>query len=53
MPVGLSGGVECALLIAATILGCLGFYLVGRRIAPLRPLIGLRPLPHPTHKAAS
>lgn len=53
IPAGLSGGVEFALLIAATILGCLGFYLVGRRIAPLRPLIGLRPLPHPTHKAAS
>ena len=52
IPAGLPGGVEFALLVAATVAGCWLFYLVGRRIAPLRPLIGLRPLPHP-HKATA
>jgi hypothetical protein len=51
IPAGLTGGVEFAILIAATVTGCWLFYLVGRRIAPLRPLIGLRPLSHPAHKA--
>ncbi|MGP7795848.1 acyltransferase family protein [Sphingomonas sp. CLY1604] len=52
MPAGLPGGAEFAVLVAATVAGCLLFYQLGRRIAWLRPLIGLRPLPHP-HKAAS
>jgi glucans biosynthesis protein C len=39
---GLSMAAESTILIAATVAGCWGFYLVGRRIGPLRPLIGLR-----------
>ncbi len=34
---------EFAILVAATVAGCWLFYLVGRRIGWLRPLIGLRP----------
>lgn len=33
---------EFAILSAAAVAGCWAFYLVGREIAPLRPLIGLR-----------
>jgi peptidoglycan/LPS O-acetylase OafA/YrhL len=33
---------EFALLVAATIIGCWAFYLLGREISWLRPLIGLR-----------
>ncbi len=39
---GLPWGVEFAILVAATWAGCWAFYLGGRRIGPLRPLIGLR-----------
>lgn len=42
MPLGLPGAAEFAILVVATVAGCWGFYLVGRRIAWLRPLIGLR-----------
>jgi len=49
----LPGGVEFAVLVATTVAGCVVFYLVGRRIPLLRPLIGLRRLPHPARKAAS
>lgn len=42
MPAGLHGAVEFAIQVAATITGGAIFYLVGRRITPLRPLIGLR-----------
>jgi len=35
------------ILVLATVAGCWAFYLVGRRIAPLRPLIGLRAQPRP------
>ncbi|MEI5687924.1 acyltransferase family protein [Sphingomonas kyungheensis] len=52
IPAGLPGGVEFLLLVAATILGCFAFYRIGRRIAWLRPLIGLRPLPHPKPEVA-
>ena len=34
--------VQFAVLLAATVAGCWGFYLVGRAIPPLRPFIGLR-----------
>ncbi|WP_426255360.1 acyltransferase family protein [Sphingomonas sp. DC2300-3] len=44
IPPRLGGGAEFAVLIAATIVGCWAFYAIGRRIAILRPLIGLRPL---------
>jgi hypothetical protein len=43
LPLGLGAGTEFAILIAATIAGCWGFYLAGRDLAWLRPLIGLRP----------
>jgi hypothetical protein len=45
LPAGLLGWVEFACLLAATAIGCIGFYWIGRSIAPLRPLIGLRALP--------
>jgi glucan biosynthesis protein C len=53
IPAGLPGGAEFALLVAATVIGCMLFYWGGRRIAWLRPLIGLRPLPHPHRKVVS
>jgi peptidoglycan/LPS O-acetylase OafA/YrhL len=42
MPLALPGAVDFAILVIATVAGCWAFYLIGRRIAPLRPLIGLR-----------
>jgi len=48
---GLPPGAEFAILFAATVVGCWTFYLIGREIAPLRPLIGLRAAP-PKAKAA-
>ena len=42
---GLSLAANFAILVAATVAGCWTFYLTGRSIAPLRPLIGLRPTP--------
>jgi peptidoglycan/LPS O-acetylase OafA/YrhL len=38
----LPASAEFAILLAATVGGCWAFYLIGREIAPLRPLIGLR-----------
>lgn len=52
IPAGLPGGAEFAILVTLTVVGCWSFYLIGRRIPLLRPLIGLRPLPH-LHKAAA
>lgn len=37
----LGAPVEFLILIAATVVGCWAFYLIGREIGPLRPLIGL------------
>jgi hypothetical protein len=45
---GLPGWAEAAILVAATLAGSAAFYLVGRRIGPLRPLIGLRRHPRPS-----
>ena len=42
LPLALPGWVEFPILVAATVAGCTIFYLVGRRIGWLRPLIGLR-----------
>jgi hypothetical protein len=42
LPAGLPGWAEFAILVAATILGCWAFYLGGRKVPWLRPLIGLR-----------
>lgn len=39
---GLPGLAEFAILVLATVAGSLAFYLGGRAIGPLRPLIGLR-----------
>jgi peptidoglycan/LPS O-acetylase OafA/YrhL len=39
---GLPLAADFVVLVAATVAGCWAFYLVGRRIAWLRPLIGLR-----------
>jgi len=41
-PLALPGGAAFAVLVAATLAGCWAFYLGGRSIGPLRPLIGLR-----------
>ncbi|QIG81372.1 acyltransferase family protein [Stakelama tenebrarum] len=43
LPLGLHPLAEFVALVAATIAACLTFYIVGRDIAPLRPLIGLGP----------
>ncbi|WP_294196608.1 acyltransferase family protein [uncultured Sphingomonas sp.] len=42
LPLALPGWAAFAVLVTATIAGCWAFYLIGRRIGPLRPLIGLR-----------
>jgi glucan biosynthesis protein C len=42
LPYGLSPLAEFAILVATTIGGCWAFYLIGREIGWLRPLIGLR-----------
>jgi len=39
---GIDPVVQFAALVAATATGCWGFYLVGRKLGPLRPFIGLR-----------
>lgn len=39
---GLSQLAEFAILVAATVAGCWAFYLIGREVAWLRPLIGLK-----------
>jgi hypothetical protein len=39
---GLGAGAEFAVLVAATTAGCWAFYLIGRSVGWLRPLIGLR-----------
>jgi peptidoglycan/LPS O-acetylase OafA/YrhL len=41
-PAALPAAAEFAILVAATVAGCWAFYLGGRRVTPLRPLIGLR-----------
>lgn len=45
LPVGLAPGVEAAILIAVTLGGSLVVYEIVRRIAWLRPVMGLKPLP--------
>lgn len=39
---GISGVGAFAALVAATVAGCWAFYLIGRKVRPLRPLVGLR-----------
>lgn len=51
MPLKLGAGIEFPVLVAATIVSCGAFYWIGRELAWLRPLIGLRrrsrPAPEP------
>lgn len=47
----LSPAAEFAILLMATVGGCLAFYFVGRSIGWLRPAIGLRPRPRPKVQA--
>ena len=56
LPLGLSLGAEFALLLAGTSGACLAFYLIGRKVNWLRPLIGLRgrpALPKAAHKSTN
>ncbi|TRW14026.1 acyltransferase family protein [Glacieibacterium frigidum] len=53
LPLGLSALTEFAILVAATVVGSVLFYLIGREIPGLRPLIGLRGLERPRARAAS
>ena len=46
LPLHLAPLAEFAILVLATIAGCWTFYLVGRRIDWLRPLIGLKRAGH-------
>ncbi|HEX7851234.1 MAG TPA: hypothetical protein VF485_16005, partial [Sphingomonas sp.] len=41
-PLGIGAGGEFAILVPATIAGCWAFYLIGREVNMLRPLIGLK-----------
>ncbi|MDB5677121.1 acyltransferase family protein [Sphingomonas bacterium] len=41
-PLGLSAAAEFAILVPVTVVGCWAFYLAGREVGWLRPLIGLR-----------
>lgn len=53
LPYGLPAAVEFGVLVVATVVGCWAFYLIGREIRWVRPLIGLRargPI-HPPMKA--
>jgi len=47
LPLHWNPAAEFSVLIAATVAGCWAFYLVGREIRPLRPLIGLRAAARP------
>ncbi|MEK9210531.1 acyltransferase family protein [Sphingomonas sp. 2378] len=48
---GLPLWLDALVLIVATVAGCWAFYLLGRRVRWLRPLIGLRP--HPVGRPAA
>ncbi len=41
-PLGIGAAGEFAILVPATVAGCWGFYLIGREVNWLRPLIGLK-----------
>lgn len=51
-PLGLGAGAEFAILLAATLAVGVAFYLIGREIGWLRPLIGLSERGVPRHKGA-
>ena len=46
-PLGLARRRSSRILVPATVAGCWAFYLIGREVNWLRPLIGLRPRVHP------
>lgn len=48
LPYRLRAWAEFGILVTATGAGCLAFYVLGREITPLRPLIGLRRRPRPS-----
>ena len=50
-PYGLPAAAEFAILVTATVTGCWAFYLIGREVGWLRPLIGLRGAIAPRRKA--
>jgi glucan biosynthesis protein C len=54
-PLGIGPVAEFAILVPATVAGCWTFYLIGRQIGWLRPLIGLRGKPRrkPGEQAAA
>lgn len=52
-PLHLGPVIEASILIGATIAGCWVFYLIGRRIGWLRPLIGLKRRVRPMHRPQS
>ncbi len=45
IPMQLGAMAEFAIILAATAIGCAATYEIGKRIAWLRPLIGLKPMP--------
>jgi glucans biosynthesis protein C len=51
LPLRLPPLAEFAILVATTVAACWSFYLAGRRIGWVRPLIGLRPLAQPARSA--
>jgi hypothetical protein len=52
-PLQLSPFVEFGVLVTATVAGCWAFYLVGRKVSWLRPLIGLRRVASPLTRVRS
>ena len=51
LPLHLSAAAEFAILVPTTVAGCWAFYLIGRELAWLRPLIGLKRLAKPVPAA--
>lgn len=52
LPLGLGPWAEFGLLFAGTATACVSFYLIGREIRWLRPLIGLRATPAPPRRSS-
>ena len=53
LPLDLDPWVEFAVLLSSTVAACLAFYLIGRRVGWLRPLIGLASQPRAKAPAAT
>jgi hypothetical protein len=52
-PLGLGAGGEFVVLVLATLAGCAATYEIARRIAFLRPIMGLKPRPAPARPQAA